>query len=189
MCHAACHGTTGEGLVRGCSCSGTAGFAHLHCLARLARKMGSLWARWNTCQLCGQEYHGLVRCTLLCHLAMSYARASRIYGESHAICIEIRWRMAQGFYKRHLLHGYRDALMSSIESHVEYLRKSTFLLGIEHPTTLAIRASLKLCFEEQLDWTLDDIPRRIFENLDEIPRLPGHKVFGSNPSLWEASGM
>ena len=43
--------------------------------------------------------------------------------------------------------------------------------------TLAIRASLKLCFEEQLDWTLDDIPREHIEALDELPRPPGHKVF------------
>ena len=113
----------------------------------------------------------------MCHLAMLYAQASRAFGESHAICIEIRWRLAQGFHKRHLLNGCRAALMSSIESLVERLRQSTSIFGIEHPTTLGIRASLKLCFEEQVDWTLDDIPREHIDALDEIPRPPGHKVF------------
>ncbi len=47
----------------------------------------------------------------------------------------------------------------------------------ESAMTLEIRASLKRCFEEQLDWTLDDIPRYYIEKLDWLPRLPGDKVF------------
>ena len=43
--------------------------------------------------------------------------------------------------------------------------------------TVEIRASLKLCFEEQLDWTLDDIPREFNEKLDWLPRYPGDQVF------------
>ena len=53
----------------------------------------------------------------------------------------------------------------------------TNTLGAKHPMTLGIRASLKLCFEAQLDWTLDDIPRDIVDALDEIPRPPGHNDF------------
>ena len=68
---------TGEGLVRMCACRGTAGFAHVTCLAEEAK---ILWAsaegnnnatarmaalqRWYICRLCEQEYHGLVRCAL-----------------------------------------------------------------------------------------------------------------------------
>ena len=58
-----------EGLVRGCSCRGTAGFAHVSCLARQAevaveRGSGPGWERWHTCGLCEQEYHGVVKCAL-----------------------------------------------------------------------------------------------------------------------------
>ena len=65
------------GLVRGCACRGTSGFAHVSCLAEQAKilmdeveennlydKLDERWARWNTCSLCEQEYHGVVRCAL-----------------------------------------------------------------------------------------------------------------------------
>ena len=73
--------------------------------------------------------------------------------------------------------GFSDHGGNCPEGHVDALVWMTNTLGAKHPMTLAIRASLKLCFEEQLDWTLDDIPRKVFEALDEIPRPPGHKVF------------
>ena len=71
--------------------------------------------------------------------------------------------------------------MASIDGHMNVLAQSREVLGGEHPTTLEIWASLKLCFEEQLDWTLDDIPREHIDALDEIPRPPGHNVFWKYP--------
>ena len=58
-----------EGLVRGCSCRGGAGCAHVSCLARQAevaveRGSGPGWERWHTCGLCEQHYHGVVGCAL-----------------------------------------------------------------------------------------------------------------------------
>ena len=67
-----------EGLVRGCSCRGTAGFAHVSCLVRQAqvavaeaeeRGLGgdafnARWDRWDTCRLCEQNYHSFVACAL-----------------------------------------------------------------------------------------------------------------------------
>ena len=64
--------------MRGCSCRGTAGFAHVSCLAEQAKilfaeaeenNLGDKaliqrWRRWDTCSLCEQEYHGVVRCAL-----------------------------------------------------------------------------------------------------------------------------
>jgi len=60
--------------VRGCSCRGTAGFAHVSCLAEQAKILvaeaeennsdDSQWHRWNTCSLCEQKYYGVVRCAL-----------------------------------------------------------------------------------------------------------------------------
>ena len=125
------------------------------------------------------------------HIATSGNTMLRVLGRSHLLYHEFNLCAARSSYKLHFFgkDRSREWLIETIEGQTQSLRLSTKILGVEHPTTLAIRASLKLCFEEQLDWTLDDIPRRIFETLDEIPRLPGHKVFGSNPSLWEASGM
>ena len=112
-------------------------------------------------------------------LLVSCDPAEQSLGEEHVICLEMGWRLAQAIYKKHFFghSNYRDMLMISIGGHTNALDESTRLLGVEHPTTLAIRASLKLCFEEQLDWTLDDVPREHIDALDEIPRPPGHKVF------------
>ena len=78
ICTQALHWKTKEGLVRGCSCRGTAGFAHVSCLAEQAKilvaeaeennlgfkVLGERSDRWHTCSLCGQKYYGVVRCAL-----------------------------------------------------------------------------------------------------------------------------
>ena len=64
-----------EGLVRGCSCRGGSGFAHVSCLAEQAKTLVAKgeeihlpvkegWARWVTCGMCKQNYHGVVMCAL-----------------------------------------------------------------------------------------------------------------------------
>ena len=64
--------------MRMCACRGTAGFAHVSCLAEQAKILfaeaeennldwkvkNPLWARWHTCSMCEQDYHGVVRCAL-----------------------------------------------------------------------------------------------------------------------------
>ena len=78
ICTQALHWKTKEGLVRGCACRGTAGFAHVSCLAEQAKILvaeaeennlgteafNARWRRWDTCSLCEQQYHGVVRCAL-----------------------------------------------------------------------------------------------------------------------------
>ena len=78
ICTQALHWKTKEGLVRGCSCRGTAGFAHVSCLAEQAKILfeeawennldwevkNERWTRWYSCSLCKQDYHGVVRCAL-----------------------------------------------------------------------------------------------------------------------------
>ncbi len=78
ICTQALHWKTKEGLVRMCACRGTAGFAHVSCLAEQAKILfaevegtnlglkviNERWVRWNTCSLCGQDYHGVVACAL-----------------------------------------------------------------------------------------------------------------------------
>ncbi|CAH0370621.1 unnamed protein product [Pelagomonas calceolata] len=78
ICTQALHWKTKEGLVRGCACRGTAGFAHVSCLAEQAKILlaeaeennlgekvvNARWMRWSECSLCEQKYHGVVRCAL-----------------------------------------------------------------------------------------------------------------------------
>ena len=78
ICTQALHWKTKEGLVRGCACRGTAGYAHVSCLAEQAKILvaeaeennldlkvkRARWARWSTCSLCEQRYHGAVACAL-----------------------------------------------------------------------------------------------------------------------------
>jgi len=60
--------------VRGCACHTTEGFEHVSCLAEQAKilcdeaeennldvkVLNERFARWHTCSLCEQEYHGVV---------------------------------------------------------------------------------------------------------------------------------
>jgi hypothetical protein len=78
ICTQALHWKTKEGLVRMCACRGTAGFAHVSCLAEQAKILVAegeennlygergfaRWARWYSCSLCEQEHHGAVLCAL-----------------------------------------------------------------------------------------------------------------------------
>ena len=78
ICTQALHWKTKEGLVRMCSCRGTAGFVQVSCLAEQAKILvaeayennldhkakDARWKRWYTCSLCEQEYHGVVLCAL-----------------------------------------------------------------------------------------------------------------------------
>ena len=78
ICTQALHWKTKEGLVRMCACRGTAGFAHVSCLAEQAKILydeaeennldlkvkNERWHRWHKCGLCEQEHHGVVYCAL-----------------------------------------------------------------------------------------------------------------------------
>ena len=64
--------------MRGCACRGTAGLAHVSCLAEQAKILcdeaeednldykvrNERWARWVKCGLCEQNYYGVVCCAL-----------------------------------------------------------------------------------------------------------------------------
>ena len=78
ICTQAVHWKTKEGLVRMCACRGTAGFAHVSCLAEQAKILvaeaeeknwsadafAARWEGWYTCGLCKQRHHGVVLCAL-----------------------------------------------------------------------------------------------------------------------------
>ena len=64
--------------MRMCACRGTAGFAHVSCLAEQSKilvedaeednlygkVLTEQWHRWSRCSLCEQKYHGVVACAL-----------------------------------------------------------------------------------------------------------------------------
>ena len=99
-CFICMDGNDEEGLVHGCACRGGAGFAHVSCLARQAQVAverddgGPGFARWHTCGLCEQRYHGVVQCALgwACwrtYLGRSEQAAPRRYAMVHlgsALC-------------------------------------------------------------------------------------------------------
>ena len=102
-------------------------------------------------------------------------KAVRALGKDHATVIELRFCYAYAMYHFHFFgHGdYRGDLMKSIRRHIGVLARSARVLGIEHPTTQGIGESLRLCFDVQLDWSIEDIPaellavRPLLEDFDE----------------------
>jgi len=102
------------------------------------------------------------------------AEVARAHGEDHAIVIELGWRYAQVIYLSHFYgrDDYRRALVNSIRSHIRVLGQASRVLGIHYPMTQEIAASLKLCFDEQLDWSVDDTPGELLAVrplLDDVP--------------------
>ena len=115
ICTQALHWKTKEGLVRGCSCRGTAGFAHVSCLAEQAKilfaeaednnlgdkVMNEWFSRWYTCSLCEQDHHGVVRCALgwACwktHVGRREADQVRMHGDERGWTRFARGRTSRG---------------------------------------------------------------------------------------------
>ena len=59
--------------------------------------------------------------------------------------------------------GYRSTLISAIKILGGLVAQSGRSLGDDHPQTRKIVASFLKCFDEQLDWSLDDIPSAYLE--------------------------
>jgi hypothetical protein len=89
-CYICMDGGADEGLVRGCSCRGGSGFAHISCLARqaniqfgqhLAANQRSndtrdVFLRWVDCRLCEQTFHGPVAKAMSRACVSTYASRS-----------------------------------------------------------------------------------------------------------------
>ena len=102
------------------------------------------------------------------YLAERIPLAERALGEDHAIAIELGWRCVQAIYRHHFFGktGFRIELVESVDVLASILDRSARVLGDHHPLTVKIDASMKLCFAEQLDWTLDDFPADLREIAD-----------------------
>ncbi len=117
ICTQALHWKTKEGLVRGCSCRGTAGFAHVSCLAEQAKilvaeaeennlddkVLDERVRRWSMCSLCKQDYHGVVSCALGWACWKTYVGRP----ETDVARIDAMTHLGSGLY--HAKH-YEDAL-------------------------------------------------------------------------------
>ena len=90
----------------------------------------------------------------------------------HATTIGLQFQLAQATYQDHFFgrEDYRRDLIQSITIHGGLHDQSARVLGIDHPLTRKVAAGYLRCFEEQLDWSLDDIPR---EHLEYRARLLG----------------
>jgi hypothetical protein len=94
------------------------------------------------------------------HLAGEYISAERALGADHATTIGLEFQTAQTAYKTHFYgrDGYRLLLAQSIEMHGAIHDHAGRVLGEDHPLTRKVAAAFLKCFDEQLDWSLDDIP-------------------------------
>ena len=104
ICTEALHWKTKEGLVRMCACRGTAGFAHVSCLAEQVKILVdevieknpdddvyvSEWMRWVKCSLCEANYHGIVRCALRWACWKTYVGRPDIKSRGSVACDAIK---------------------------------------------------------------------------------------------------
>jgi hypothetical protein len=125
ICTQALHWKTKEGLVRGCACRGTAGFAHVSCLAEQAKIL--------YCQRRFEEGKALLR------KVMPVAR--RVLGESNATTLRMRRNYARALYEdpAATLDDFREAV-TTLED-VERIARRVF--GGTHPLTVEIEDELR----------------------------------------------
>ncbi len=150
ICTQALHWKTKEGLVRGCSCRGTAGFAHVSCLAEQAKILfaeaeennldwevkNPRWARWFTCSLCEQQYHGVVRC------ALSWACWKTYLGRPETDDLLL---MAMN----QLGNGLSDADRHEDAIHVKEVELAMRRrIGASEETILAVQANIAITYED-----------------------------------------
>ena len=157
ICLEAVHPRTGEGLVRGCACgdrdgvkSPELGVAHVSCLARQAQlaveeaednnfrgtgRFDERWARWNTCSLCEQSYHGVVSCALGWACWKTYVgRPEDDWARGAAMLL-----LGNGLYRA---EHYEDAL-SVMEALLDAERRSGLLGG---ECILATQTNIARCY-------------------------------------------
>ena len=139
-------GDEDEGLVRGCSCRGGAGFAHVPCLARQAKILvedaeareldDSKFERWYTCGLCEQQYHGVVLCALGWACWKTYeGRPEWDWNRSSAM-----WLLGRGLFDA---KHHEDAL-SVLEAELSMMRR----VGDSEGNMLVAEGNLACTYEK-----------------------------------------
>ena len=164
ICTEAVHWKTKEGRVRGCSCRGTAGFAHVSCLAEQPKILvaeaeennldtfDAGWVRWHTCSLCEQNYHGVVRC------ALGWACWKTYLGrpEEHWTRSSAMTQLGHGLDEVNL----HEERLGVLEAELSICRR----LGASEDAILCIQQNLAACYFE-LEREADglEIERQIYQ--------------------------
>jgi len=149
ICTQALHWKTKEGLVRGCACRGTAGFAHVSCLAEQAKILfaeaeednlgdkawNERWIRWDRCGLCEQKYHGVVSC------ALGWACWKTYVGRPEGDWLQ---RVAINLLGNGLFGaGHHEDAIPVREAELSTLRR----LGVSEVTILSTQSNLAITYE------------------------------------------
>ena len=150
ICTQALHWKTKEGLVRGCSCRGTAGFAHVSCLAEQAKILfteaeennlaekacDERWKRWHHCSLCEQRHHGVVSCALGWACWKTYlGRPEEDFARGMAIDV-----LGNGLCEA----GHFEDAVSVKEAELSMARR----LGASEEELLTVQGNLAIIYEE-----------------------------------------
>ena len=149
ICTQALHWKTKEGLVRGCSCRGTAGVVHVACLVEQAKilvaeaeennlgaqAMQPRWERWYTCSMCEQDFHGVVKCALGWACWKTYVGRP----ETDMLRISTMGLLGNGLHESHHLE---DAL-SVRETNLSMLRR----IGASQELLLTAQNNLAISYE------------------------------------------
>jgi len=146
ICTQALHWKTKEGLVRMCACRGTAGFAHVSCLAEQAKILvaeseenhldDTQWHRWYKCSLCEQDYHGVVSCALGWACWKTYlGRPETDWARLSAMTV-----LGNGL---HDAGHHEDALLVR-EAHISLLRR----VGAPASSMLAVQGNLANTYDQ-----------------------------------------
>ena len=113
--------------MRGCACRGTAGFAHVSCLAEQAKILvaeaeennsdDSQWHRWHRCSLCEQDYHGVVKCALGWACWKTYVGRP----ETDEIRKFAMYRLGVSLYESH--SGRTEEALTVFNAHLDLCRR------------------------------------------------------------------
>ena len=147
ICTQALHWKTKEGLVRMCACRGTAGFAHVSCLAEQAKiwvaeaeennlDVQPRWPRWYKCSLCEQDHDGVVRGALGWAAWKTYVsrpEADRARGAAMT-------QLGNGLY----LADHHEAALSVREAELSVLRR----LGSSQEHELLVQSNLAMSYNQ-----------------------------------------
>ena len=147
ICTQALHWKTKEGLVRGCACRGTAGFAHVSCLAEQAKiwvaeaeennlDLQPRWPRWHKCSLCEQDHDGVVRGALGWAAWKTYV--SRPEGDRARGAAMTQ--LGNGLY----LADHHEAALSVREAELSMQRR----LGAPEDSVLIVQSNLAMSYNQ-----------------------------------------
>jgi len=125
ICTQALHWKTKEGLVRGCSCRGTAGFVHVSCLAEQAKILNAVLQRFEDAKS---------------HLRKTMPVARRVFGENTIVTLSLRKIYAKALYRDPA--ATLDDLREAVTTLENAQRTARRVFGGEHPFTKGIEEAL-----------------------------------------------